>query len=104
MVALTTRLGAEADASARGDGSTAGDAEPHNPGDMAGDVVAREGALVVRVELLSDLKAVEAALRRLATGTYGRCIVCNERIPDERLETLPAASLCVAHQRLAERT
>lgn len=45
------------------------------------------------VEAIGDL---EAALARLATGTYGSCERCATAIPFERLEAMPAARRCVA--------
>ena len=38
--------------------------------------------------LLAD---VEEALRRLQDGTYGRCQICGQPIPDRRLEAIPWA-------------
>jgi len=50
--------------------------------------------------LLRQAKAhvadVEAALARIARGSYGRCERCGQTLPDERLEALPAARRCVA--------
>jgi RNA polymerase-binding transcription factor DksA len=37
---------------------------------------------------------VRAALRRLESGTYGKCLACGEAISAERLEALPYVSLC----------
>ncbi|MGW6739182.1 TraR/DksA family transcriptional regulator [Streptomyces sp. NPDC055025] len=42
---------------------------------------------------LADL---DQALERLERGDYGRCKVCGEPIPAERLEVRPAASTCVS--------
>ncbi|WUH89431.1 TraR/DksA C4-type zinc finger protein [Streptomyces sp. NBC_00433] len=41
------------------------------------------------------LAALDLALERLEEGGYGRCEVCGEPIPPERLEVLPAAATCV---------
>jgi len=41
------------------------------------------------------LTEIEAALTRLADGTYGRCEECTKQIADERLLVLPRARLCV---------
>ena len=41
------------------------------------------------------LGEVTAALTRLAGGEYGRCAICNEPIPEARLEALPVARTCV---------
>lgn len=45
--------------------------------------------------LTRRLAAIERAERRLAAGTFGRSILSNEPIPDERLEADPAAELTV---------
>jgi DnaK suppressor protein len=38
---------------------------------------------------------IDHAMERLDAGTYGRCIVCGTAIPEERLEAVPWAALCV---------
>lgn len=43
------------------------------------------------------LAELDAAAARVADGTYGRCEVCGEAIPDERLEARPTARTCVRH-------
>jgi RNA polymerase-binding transcription factor DksA len=45
------------------------------------------------------LRDIEAALARLADGTYGKCTSCGTRQPIERLEVLPQAALCMDCQR-----
>ncbi|SEG52897.1 transcriptional regulator, TraR/DksA family [Actinacidiphila yanglinensis] len=40
------------------------------------------------------LAAMDRAMERLGRGEYGRCEVCGEPIPAERLEVLPATSTC----------
>ena len=47
-------------------------------------------------ELRDTLEEVEAAIGRLADGTYGRCEVCGEQIPAARLEAMPVARRCIA--------
>jgi RNA polymerase-binding transcription factor DksA len=39
--------------------------------------------------------AIDAALRRLDDGTYGRCDGCGAAIPADRLEAIPWAPHCV---------
>ncbi|MGW8185216.1 MAG: TraR/DksA family transcriptional regulator [Candidatus Moraniibacteriota bacterium] len=41
------------------------------------------------------LKEVEAALNKIADGTFGICEDCNEYIPIKRLEAYPNATLCI---------
>jgi DnaK suppressor protein len=45
------------------------------------------------------LAEIEAALRRIDDGTFGRCEVCGRPIGDERLEAVPYARLCIDDQR-----
>jgi DnaK suppressor protein len=49
--------------------------------------------------LLDNEKAllgeVQQALVRIENGTYGICTNCGQPIPEERLEAIPWASLCV---------
>lgn len=47
--------------------------------------------------LQRTLNEVEAARDRLREGTFGRCTVCGEPIPRERLEFRPWAATCVEH-------
>ena len=51
------------------------------------------GALVRQAE--AHLAEIDAALARVADGTYGVCAVCGRPIPDERLAVRPAATTCV---------
>lgn len=41
------------------------------------------------------LDEIDAALGRVADGTYGVCLGCGERIPAARLEARPIASRCM---------
>ena len=45
---------------------------------------------------------IQAALERIANGTYGRCVVDGEAIEPARLEAVPWAPYCARHQREAE--
>ena len=53
---------------------------------------------------LGDIRALEAAMGRLAAGTYGRCEDCATDIPVARLRAQPAALRCVACQDIHEKT
>ena len=44
------------------------------------------------------LSEVQAALKRIEAGTYGKCIVCGKEIPEKRLEALPWASRCITDE------
>lgn len=49
-------------------------------------------------ELRAQLEASKAAITRIHTGTYGKCLVGGEPISKERLEILPTATTCIKHQ------
>ena len=48
------------------------------------------------------LAEIQAALKRIEEGTYGVCSNCGKPIPEERLEALPWATLCIDCQRQRE--
>lgn len=56
----------------------------------------RAKALSIADGLKQRLHDVEAALVRIDKGTYGVCIRCGNDIPVDRLEAIPAASLCIS--------
>ena len=41
------------------------------------------------------LDGIEAAIKRIGDGSYGRCETCGGRIPKSRLEAIPYAAQCV---------
>jgi DnaK suppressor protein len=47
------------------------------------------------VRLGQTVAAIDAALARIAAGTYGECVHCGFAIPTERLELRPFAAGCV---------
>jgi len=71
--------------------------------DVGTETFEREKDLSILEQVEAELADVEHALRRLDDGTYGTCEVCGKAIPDDRLEAMPAARLCLEHQAEAER-
>ncbi|HME43223.1 MAG TPA: TraR/DksA family transcriptional regulator [Syntrophorhabdales bacterium] len=51
---------------------------------------------------LTLLKEIDAALDKLASGTYGVCEDCEEPITEKRLEANPVARYCINCQRMNE--
>jgi RNA polymerase-binding transcription factor DksA len=43
---------------------------------------------------VQEVRMIEAALKRIAAGTYGTCVKCGEPIGEERLDVVPATPLC----------
>jgi RNA polymerase-binding transcription factor DksA len=58
--------------------------------------IERFADVAIHDQIISQLTAVEAALERVAAGTYGTCGVCGRAIAAERLEAIPWAATCVA--------
>ncbi len=52
--------------------------------------------LLIRLDALahSQLRAIAAALERMANGTYGRCGTCQGAIVAARLDALPETNVC----------
>lgn len=48
------------------------------------------------------LRDVRAALDRIAEGTYGACLECDEEISPKRLRAVPWAAFCIACQEEAD--
>jgi DnaK suppressor protein len=57
---------------------------------------------LAREQMQSEMSAVQAALRRIDEGSYGRCEDCEQEIGRERLLAQPAAPRCLACQQRAE--
>jgi RNA polymerase-binding transcription factor DksA len=51
--------------------------------------------------LMRTVQEIDAALARIAAGTYGTCVHCGVDIPEERLQFRPFAAGCVACQQPA---
>lgn len=65
-------------------------------------LLARANAVTPQPEIQSALRDVDAALDRVAHGTFGICDVCHEEIEAERLEHDPLALSCGIHPSPAE--
>jgi RNA polymerase-binding transcription factor DksA len=43
---------------------------------------------------LLEMRMIQAALGRIADGTFGECVACGEPISEERLNAVPHAARC----------
>jgi RNA polymerase-binding transcription factor DksA len=68
------------------------------------DVIKERPAEYGHFKRTISIPRTHQALRKISNGTYGDCEGknCDERIPDERLEAIPAALLCIDCQRTFE--
>jgi DnaK suppressor protein len=78
--------------------------EDREPGDVQfdeesgeGDTLAveRERDLALSAQARTAIEQIDTAIAKIHTGSYGQCDTCGTAIPEERLEALPHAALCV---------
>ncbi len=50
----------------------------------------------LRIAVTTILRDVDAALQRMKEDRYGLCAACSQPIPDDRLDVLPMARLCMS--------
>jgi len=88
----------------------AADASYRQNGHVAEDIVDTGNRMAQRdennaglVSIRARQSQVERCIARMDAGLYGRCEICGESIPAERLEAYPAATTCVACKRDHER-
>jgi DnaK suppressor protein len=79
-----------------------GSADQHMA-DTATQTVEREIGNTLELHDERLLVAIDAALTRIEAGTYGKCVNCGAQIPEERLEAMPWATLCIDCKRKEER-
>jgi DnaK suppressor protein len=63
--------------------------------DTATETYEREFDEGMEEDAREQLRQVEKAISRIDSGEYGRCEVCGKEIPEERLEAVPWATLCI---------
>jgi DnaK suppressor protein len=77
----------------------------HEPGDVQFDEEGGEGGtanvdreldLHLSAQAQAAIEEIDAALDKIADGTYGICESCGNPVPKARLEALPHARLCVS--------
>jgi DnaK suppressor protein len=71
--------------------------------DTATETVEREIGNTLEEHDERLLGTIDAALQRIEEGTYGKCVNCGAPIPEERLEAMPWATLCIDCKRKEER-
>ena len=69
--------------------------ESGDEADVAADVIDRTLLTALGAQDANRLQQIDSALDRINQGTYGRCVKCGTETPQERLEVLPYALMCV---------
>jgi len=64
-------------------------------GDGTTEAVERLNTTAMARSVTKSLADIDRALAKITEGTYGVCDSCGDPIPANRLEALPATSLCV---------
>ncbi|MFX4302002.1 TraR/DksA C4-type zinc finger protein [Alicyclobacillus tolerans] len=70
----------------------------NHPADAATELLDREMALGMRAANSEYALQIERALHAIENGEYGQCAICQQEIPEERLEAYPLALTCIQCQ------
>jgi DnaK suppressor protein len=98
----TGRLHAENSANIEDElGEVGGWGVDNHLGDTASATFDRELDEGIEEGVQQTLRRIDAALGRIADGTYGICEICGKPIGEERLRAIPWATLCIDDQRRA---
>ena len=87
----------------RGEARESGEAEVRDATDA---VTASLGSSEALEEVTLEsriLEQVQDALKRVADGTYGKCVVCLQQIAPARLEAIPWTPYCIEDQEKLDR-
>ncbi|MEO3810905.1 TraR/DksA family transcriptional regulator [Sphaerisporangium sp. B11E5] len=84
----------------RGDPDVPGD---RSLADAGSDLTDADRARAMLDVATRQRTAVLAALKRLDSGDYGRCVDCGKPVPEGRLAARPEAARCVQCQSVRER-
>jgi DnaK suppressor protein len=71
-------------------------------GDRANTSLSREIDLAQKSRDRALLVSVDAALKRISSGTFGHCLNCGQEINSKRLEAIPWVRFCITCQELID--
>jgi RNA polymerase-binding protein DksA len=77
--------------------------DPKDMADIASDDIDRKMIEAIGSQELKRLKLIDSALTRISQGKYGLCVKCGKRIPQDRLEAIPYALMCIDCKTAEER-
>ncbi len=77
--------------------------ESGDEADVAADAIDRTLLTALGTQDQNRLMQINNALERIKQNKYGRCVRCGKEIPEERLEVLPYALMCVTCATAEER-
>jgi len=70
----------------------------NHPSDVATELYDVERGRALKEHEISLISKIDASLRNVESGTYGKCKICGRGISEERLEFIPYAEFCVSCQ------
>lgn len=73
------------------------EADSADENEVADTIEEFENNSAILEQLEIQLLSVDSALGKIESGTYGKCNVCGEQIPEARLEANPASLTCMDH-------
>lgn len=73
------------------------DSDSADENEVADTIEGFEENSAILKQLEIQLLQVESALGKIDAGTYGKCNVCGQEIPEHRLLANPAALTCMEH-------
>lgn len=79
------------------------EAEVGDPIDAASQSLDKEILFELSGNSHNTIGQIEAALRKIEKGIYGRCELCRQPIPKKRIKALPFARYCINCQHSSER-
>ena len=85
------------------DGELSSAAGDQHLADHASEMLDREVDESLEDNAEQIVHEIDVALGRIEDGTYGTCGRCGQAIPDDRLDAVPYATLCVSCKRVEER-
>mgnify|MGYP003294672216 CR=1 FL=1 len=77
--------------------------ESGDEADVAADAIDRTLLTALGSQDAKRLQQIDNCLERICQNKYGRCLKCGKEIPEERLEALPWALMCVPCASMEER-
>lgn len=77
--------------------------DPKDVADIASDDIDRNMIEALGAQEQKRLKLIDSALSRIELGKYGVCMKCGKPIPQNRLEAIPYALMCIDCKTAEER-
>ena len=69
--------------------------DPTDLADIAADDIDRSTLEALSAQDAKKLRLIESALSRMRNNHYGNCMRCGKKIPEERLNAIPYALMCI---------